>query len=161
MIQFNVLFFLLKHFFTALIEFTHTTVSSGIPEYIASNKRITMVLCVRKIIAFRVVILSDKIFIRWCRGAMDRFASFLIYDIDFGWNYLNTWFDNVQTAHGIQLHFHWIIEWLLLFCAPFIFEHIITAPMIMIDLSSRWFVQLCVSLLRSQPVSTLLQPSKS
>lgn len=33
------------------------------------------------IIAFHVVILSYKIFMR-CRRAMDRFASFLIYDID-------------------------------------------------------------------------------
>lgn len=67
--------------------YTYDAVASA---YIASNYDITMVLYEREIIAFRVVILSDKIFIRWCRRAMDRFASFLIYDIDFGWNYLNT-----------------------------------------------------------------------
>lgn len=75
-----------------------------------------------KIIAILVVILSHKI-LMWCRWAMDRFSSFLIYDTSIQWKSLNTWLYMYVLQH---LEFNWIaIESLngIFYSALHLFQH--------------------------------------
>lgn len=94
----------------------------------------TMVICM-KMIAFRVITSNHKIFMR-CGRAMDRFALFLIYD---------NRFDEIIIELLAYICVYMYVQHLEFNCNPIesfngifysalhLFQHIIMAPMIMID----------------------------